>query len=511
MKKTGSGSNNTNKTKKKSKNKISSNKNKERSPYINLASTGNNSTRSTNTQTPLIISTSLLSFEYEYIIQKLLRYLKQKLTIIQYEDIKAFIYNEINKIVSNKTINNNNYSILDKKDSLKIYKSYRNNINNLCLNSNKFNNNSKKEKNNEKNLKLSYDFSNRFISSPKNNNNNKPIRIVLENIKINEKAKSTSKSKYSKNYKDKYSLYSIMKSSHSYSYNNNKKKINNNSHSKSKSKSTSRENFNMNLNNNRTINSKSDNITINNTNINQINSSSSITKGIFNSISSNNNRDINQKSKKYTTIKSTLIHQSLPLLNEKLFSKLTNSNNRTKSSKKNNIVYNTISNISVSKITKSISYKTEPNISHNINISLTNKSNNFKNENNYNSLRINSYRKKVKFNNKNLKNKNKKNNLIIKNQINYLSPSENNKIKITNISPKHRNNNNNNNNNLEFKTTQIPVLKNEEMIKQIKNTIDDNLKVMFNFSYENFLSKESEHESKEISREINMNVSNENI
>ena len=167
MKKTGSGSNNTNKTKKKTKNKISSNKNKERSPYINLASTGNNSTRSTNTQTPLIISTSLLSFEYEYIIQKLLRYLKQKLTIIQYEDIKAFIYNEINKIVSNKTINNNNYSILDKKDSLKIYKSYRNNINNLCLNTNKFNNTSKKEKNNEKNLKLSYDFSNRFISSPK--------------------------------------------------------------------------------------------------------------------------------------------------------------------------------------------------------------------------------------------------------------------------------------------------------------------------------------------------------
>ena len=39
------------------------------------------------------------------------------------------------------------------------------------------------------------------------------------------------------------------------------------------------------------------------------------------------------------------------------------------------------------------------------------------------------------------------------------------------------------------------------MIKQIKNTIDDNLKVMFNFSYENFLSKESEHESRELSRE----------
>ena len=49
------------------------------------------------------------------------------------------------------------------------------------------------------------------------------------------------------------------------------------------------------------------------------------------------------------------------------------------------------------------------------------------------------------------------------------------------------------------------------MLKQIKNTIDDNLKIMFNFSYENFLSKESEQESKEVSREIDMNVSNENI
>ena len=42
-------------------------------------------------------------------------------------------------------------------------------------------------------------------------------------------------------------------------------------------------------------------------------------------------------------------------------------------------------------------------------------------------------------------------------------------------------------------------LLNEEMMKKIKNTVDDNLKVMFNFSYENFLSKESEQESKEYS------------
>ena len=40
------------------------------------------------------------------------------------------------------------------------------------------------------------------------------------------------------------------------------------------------------------------------------------------------------------------------------------------------------------------------------------------------------------------------------------------------------------------------------MLDKIKNTLDDdNLKVMLNFSYENFLSKESERESKELSIE----------
>ena len=53
-------------------------------------------------------------------------------------------------------------------------------------------------------------------------------------------------------------------------------------------------------------------------------------------------------------------------------------------------------------------------------------------------------------------------------------------------------------------------IKNEEMMKEIKNTLDDNLKVMFNFSYENFLSKESESESKKSSQqEIMINEQNE--
>jgi hypothetical protein len=38
--------------------------------------------------------------------------------------------------------------------------------------------------------------------------------------------------------------------------------------------------------------------------------------------------------------------------------------------------------------------------------------------------------------------------------------------------------------------------KNDEQLKQIKSGLDDNLKLFFNFSYENFLNKESETESK---------------
>ena len=42
-------------------------------------------------------------------------------------------------------------------------------------------------------------------------------------------------------------------------------------------------------------------------------------------------------------------------------------------------------------------------------------------------------------------------------------------------------------------------------MKEIKNTIDDNLKIMLNFSYENFLSKESERESKDLNYNYNCN------
>ena len=52
--------------------------------------------------------------------------------------------------------------------------------------------------------------------------------------------------------------------------------------------------------------------------------------------------------------------------------------------------------------------------------------------------------------------------------------------------------------------TKKPIQTSEEMLKKIKNSLDDdNLKGMLSFSYENFLSKESERESKDYSNEDN--------
>ena len=49
-------------------------------------------------------------------------------------------------------------------------------------------------------------------------------------------------------------------------------------------------------------------------------------------------------------------------------------------------------------------------------------------------------------------------------------------------------------------------IKNNELLKEVKSSLDDNLKVMFNFSYECFLNKESESESKRSFEEGNVNT-----
>ena len=89
------------------------------------------------------------------------------------------------------------------------------------------------------------------------------------------------------------------------------------------------------------------------------------------------------------------------------------------------------------------------------------------------------------------------NNITNKKNINDKKYIHINSIEINNIIKSNENNNNNNNSKENNNGLQIN-LANEEMMKKIKNSIDDNLKVMLNFSYENFLSKESERESKDL-------------
>ena len=89
------------------------------------------------------------------------------------------------------------------------------------------------------------------------------------------------------------------------------------------------------------------------------------------------------------------------------------------------------------------------------------------------------------------------NNITNKKNINDKKYIHINSIEINNIIKSNQNNKDNkdskeNNNGLQINLT------NEEMMKKIKNSIDDNLKVMLNFSYENFLSKESERDSKDL-------------
>ena len=105
----------------------------------------------------------------------------------------------------------------------------------------------------------------------------------------------------------------------------------------------------------------------------------------------------------------------------------------------------------------------------------------------------------------NLKNPKNLNNAVVinntffnkyKNNFNFgIIPKDPKKIKVLNIKIKDKEKNG------EMRILK-PIQNSEEMLDKIKNSLDDDsLKVMLNFSYENFLSKESERESKEYSIE----------
>ena len=225
---------------------------KDKTTSINLAKTRNNKIKMSifpSSITPNNYKTNIYTLNkknldnpiFELILNKLLKYIKKSLSNEIYNDIKNFIKNELDKFNPFLSKNESENSVF----SL-IKKSSQNSVTHTTTSNNK--------KENEKKLKLSYDFSNIF-----NSPNNQHIKIELKNpIKkkfptninknnSNKNIKSKSKNKNIKKTlnisKDMHSLYSIIKPNSN--RHNTKLKIDKNimmknktqSNSKSKSKS----------------------------------------------------------------------------------------------------------------------------------------------------------------------------------------------------------------------------------------------------------------------------------
>ena len=174
------------------------------------------------------------------------------------------------------------------------------------------------------------------------------------------------------------------------------------------------------------------------------------------------------------------INSSIKNRNNNLLKKVINSSKNSKKEKNNNISSNEISNKK-----KIIDNKTLTNIPHQAYIDLNKKKTN------------NSKNKKYKSIEKNIsKNTNDKSNNFYNEYKNKFNFDDKRKKKIINIKLINPKNNGGT-------SVLRPLQNSEEMLKKVKSSLeDDNLKVMLNFSYENFLSKESERESKELSEEL---------
>jgi len=411
---------------------------------------------------------------YEYILQKLLRYLKQKMSNLQYENTKIFLKKEIINLIQSNEININENkndsismilkSLSNKNPDLKIDKKIIDSNILFTGNSSSLNKKDKyknlNKKINNKKLKLSYDFSN-IISTNKT--------TVLDNNKKTEKKIINPFSKHKKfclkpmTTRDLHSLYSIIKNPYSKKSENKKNKnylnqTQSNSKSKNDSRSTSREYSSHHSNTffkNITYTNRSDNLGKINFHNSKYFHNYTFSKNKKKNFNNNTSLNNNNHKNKITNLKPTQ-KKNKSILNKKLFSKIGN----LVIPKKKNIISNNndISNsINITKIFKTYENKKI------INKTITQTNSN-------SSSRIKSYRNK-----KNILSSSKR-------------PFSNKPIQSTIIK------------NL-YESIKYNNCKNEDIIKQIKNTIDDNLKVMFNFSYENFLSKESEHESRELSRE----------
>ena len=238
-------------------------------------------------------------------------------------------------------------------------------------------------------------------------------------------------------------------------------------------------------------------INFNNNNNNNLNYKN---KNIIENSKENYNSSFYNKNNLKLSYNSTIKHNSLyNLTKNKINSSKSKSNNKTKNN--NNTINNKINTKCYSKnlfskinqeIFKIDSFRNNKKISLNdLNTILSTKNKNkslLNNNNNNNNKTINDTINKIKkYTNKNYSNYNNNNNNNYNNNLkeNNIKKKMENKIKnniIKNVNKK------------EIKSSDYEIKKNSEQLKEIKSSLDDNLKIMFNFSYEYFLNKESETE-----------------
>ena len=364
------------------------------------------------------------------------------------------------------------------------YENKSNENNNSNNEINNFNICKKIKPSNKNNLKLNKKLINNSLRKDRLKYNNKNERYI-NNKNINQN-KSHSKDIYKKNI-DNYNLNLNISSSQSknksYNINNQNNKIKNNSYIRNEYR-----------NNNSNNNLRKQNITIN-LNLTQrpfLNKMNILNDKLINklkiSMNSNNNasNSIEKKFKKPYNLKNyeilTRLTKKNNINNNNLFNKglINKANKKFFLNKKKAQSYKNDNNKRVNKTTLPMRKKTKEKLKNNnkkldkqnflkIVNNITNKKNiNDKKYIHIDSIEINNI---IKSNNNKVENNNKVDN-------------DNNKDNI-NLDIDNKNGSNN------FPNFNIA---NDELMKKIKNSLDDNLKVMLNFSYENFLSKESERE-----------------
>jgi len=215
------------------------------------------------------------------------------------------------------------------------------------------------------------------------------------------------------------------------------------------------------------------------------------------------------KSKSNSKDKISIIKSNKIILNSRLFEKINHELLKIENSKpfiqKNSIVER---KKIINKSNSKPKIRTEINSSLNQNIKINNSktTTNSLNVNNKNNIHKNKkiiYNHRINHNKKEIR-KNKDNNLLNITNI-KLNITEENENEIIENETK-ENENKEEKKEIPHNLENTNEIKNSEQLKKIKSTLEDNLKYMFNFSYEGFLNKESETDSKK-SLEDNLNNS----